>query len=718
MDMRDKYKLLVLGALASSMLCGLGSVGRAWAEDGEEDEANSAEPPQVANRKRPGKNQGPQLSAAELKKRREKVLAEMATNENVLINVTDREMPSSPDIINLGRRGAKALAKCLSDNVTDELRIHCAGLLGRIGDTSSLPAIHGALEAWDASVRGSALEALRLIPHASNVDPLLKIATREDEEPGNVLTAYRLLGATLNGKAIKFLRAELRKSEDKSGDESGSRAGRAAYQDAAFDGLWRSRSVVARDAIVSDVEFALRSKSSSLQAKATKAAAELQAARLVPVLSTLMTNSDVRVRNNAVYALGKVGDKAAAAALLAQVPKVREARMLNNIAFALERIDSKAFFGTAEKLAEHKQAAIRMNTAFVLGDVKRSEGLPLLEKALLDKNDFVRLSAVNAIGKIDGAPSVKLLERFADDQNPNLRHEAIYGLFHASGKKRTELIWSKMYASENPQIKLEATLALAETGDARVVEDVLTCLERRQCGGKTIDDYLLATKAPEVPGRVMLEWMSGRHDLASMVIALKPQGAAPLAASAISKAIAHNTTASMTSAVDVSAAFKDKSAQAALARVAAHEVPVVRLHGLLALASLGDTAADAKIFAELDNLAALRLASFTEVLAEVATPEVRTRLLPELVKRERSPDTRLALACAKVHLAWNVDVAIFRFIEALGSTQVLERDLAYRILRSDSRPQVTALLRRALAREGRPYAKDALRTLLDARPKD
>ena len=57
-----------------------------------------------------------------------------------------------------------------------------------------------------------------------------------------------------------------------------------------------------------------------------------------------MGSANSRVRNRAIYALGRIGNKAATAALVAQIPKVREARMLNNIAFALERLDAKAFY--------------------------------------------------------------------------------------------------------------------------------------------------------------------------------------------------------------------------------------------------------------------------------------------------------------------------------------------------------------------------------------
>jgi HEAT repeat protein len=698
---------LVLAALA---LVPTALTIRAAHADDEEDGAENSDEEAPAAATRPGRKvKENKMSPAERAKRRKEVLAGMLTDENVLINITESEMPSSPDIVNLGKRAAKPLARCLADNVDDGLRVSCAYFLGATGDTSVLPVIHGALEAWNPSVRTAAISALRSMPHASNVEPLLKIIEREDESAMNVISAYRALGATAAPKAIKVLRAALRKNEGTSGTP--------AIHDAAFDGLWRSRTAVAREALISDVEFALRSKENNLVNKGTRAAAELREPKLVGTLTKLLTHADVRVRNNAVYALGKIGDKTAASSLLAYVPKVREARMLNNIAFALERIDPKSFFATAEQLSAHKQASIRMNTAFVLGDVRRSEGLPLLQKALSDKNDTVRFSAVHALGKIDGAPSQKMLEKFVNDPNPTFRHAAIYGLFQTSGRKRVDLLWDNFFQKGKPEEKREAGFALIEANDPRLVDYALTCLEKRQCGGsdEVVKSYLLAAKGQHIPGRILLNWVSGSDEYAPLVAKLKPEGAAPLAVSVISRAIAHENTRSVLSAVDVVAALKEGSAKPALERVAEGTDPEERVHALLALGSLGDTKADAKVLADFDGLAAVRLGHYARTLGEVTQPTVKKRLEPELKKRSQSKDVRTAIASAKVLFAWDPESGIYRLVDALASTEPLEREMAFRILRNDDRPVVTSLIRRSLAREGRPVVRDALRVLSDAR---
>jgi hypothetical protein len=118
---------------------------------------------------------------------------------------------------------------------------------------------------------------------------------------------------------------------------------------------------------------------------------------------------------------------------------------------------------------------------------------------------------------------------------------------------------------------------------------------------------------------------------------------------------------------------------------------------------------------ELDNFPAARLPSLATVVSRIDEPAVRARLVPQLASRATSPDYTLALTAAAIHLHWDVEAAFFRFLAALASPQVAERDLAEMYLRRERAEKLTWLLRRALARETRPYTRDRLRQLLDAR---
>ena len=646
---------------------------------------------------------GEVLSSDQLSKKRRDVLLAIPSDETVLINVNRRDMPASPDVLNLGRRATKSLGRCVSDNVDDHLRAVCAEMLGRLGDRGGLASLQGALEAWDANVRGAAINALRKMPDPSSVGPLAQILSREDEEETNRAAALEALGAQSSGRAVKVLRDALRRpSRDL-----------ASLRASAFRGLWKSRHLVDRNDLVSDVSYALATNEPLLILAGTFSASELRAPELVPTLVKLMKHSDTRIRNRAVYALGKIGDKTATHALLAQVPQVRESRMLNNIAFALERLDPRAFYGTARGLVTHKQAQIRMNAAFVLGDVKRPEGLPLLHGALGDKNDMVKLSAVTAIGKLDAKEGEKVLERYVDDPNPSLKRAAIYAIYALSGHSRTDLVYAKLYSA--PETKLEAAIALGRAGDTRVTQDLLTCLELNVCSLSDVEGFMRASKSPDVPGRTLLAWTKGRSDLTDLVAALQPQGAGPLARSEIQASLAHKAVLRTLKAIDLTGDLRDAQAAELLRSLLSHENTRLRMHAAVALAHADDPNASAALLRDMDNLPQDQLPSLVRLLARVTETKGRARLLPELEKRANGTDAALAVAAAAVRFEWDPESGTFRMLAALGGVTRTERDLAEKYLLRDERVITTELLRRALAREGRAAVRDQLRRILDLR---
>ncbi len=624
----------------------------------------------------------------------------------MLINVTGREMPSSPDILNLGKRSTRALERCLSDNVDADIRRTCAILLGRLGDKRALPTLQTALADWDAPVRYQVIEALRSIPDRSSYEPLVKLFERKDEEPSNRAAILGALGTLSDTRALALLRSELRR---KPAD------GQPDLRPEAFAALWASRHLMAPSTLVADVITALRSDNKALVTSATVSAAELRSPQLVPALIPLLEVPESPIRNKAVYALGRIGDKTATQALLARLPHVREARMLNNIAFALERLDSRAFYPAIRRLIEHKQAVIRMNAAFVVGDVHRPEGLPLLRKALEDPSDYVKTSAVVALGKLDDPAAIPLLEPFVASPNLSIRQEAIYAIHELSGRKRSDLVFGNLFQSRNEAVRQRAAIELAKSGDPRVHDYLLQCLEWNQCGLRDVDSYFRQSKDPATSGRLLLAWTRGRSDLAGLISVLRPPGTLPLAASTLDASLARGEHDEAEMAIDLLGDLGDATVKDRLDRALADTDSWLRLHAAVAASRLGDGSADARIFQEFDNFPADWLPMLAQVLVRVQEAPARARLMPELAKRERGQDVDIALAAAAVHLAWDPDGAIFRMLDALASQSVRERDLAARYLRKNRSERVTWLLRRALARETRPTPRDMLRKILDLR---
>ena len=647
---------------------------------------------------------------------RGRVLAKMATQPTVLVNITAREMPASPDVLHLGRRATRALEHCVADNVHAAVRARCAYFLGLVGARRSLPALQAALADWEGRVRRAVIRALREIPDKSSVKSLLGLYNRGDESVSNKRAVLTTLGQLSSTKAVAFLRREARRVPAKDKPD---------FRTAAFSALWESRHLMARRTLVNDVIAALSSKRPGLVQVATRASAELRSARLVRALIPLMEHPWAEVRNKAVYALGRIGDRSATRALLQRLPRVREARMLNNIAFALERLDREQFFAAVRKLTRHKQAVIRLNAAFVVGDVRRPEGLPLLRRALADGSDYVRASAIVAIGKLGQQSGIKDLRRFVGDKNPSLRAEAIYAINRLSAGKNLALIYDKLFKRavrdsrwQTFTVRRRAALELARYNDARVRPFLLRCYERYRCTLGDVRPLFLKSPARGTRGRLLLAWARGRLELTDLVARLRPTGAGALAGSVTAAARARGRKDRVGRGLQLIADLQAKAYRDLAAKVNGTTTDaLLRLQSAVALARLGDEKAVTGIIAALDNFPVARLERLVAIVARIKEPAVRRRLDGELAKRAAREDAPLSLAAAAVRLRWFPERAWFTFLKALASGSVQKRALAADYIAADRSDKVTWLLRRALARESRPLVRDRLRILVESRRK-
>jgi HEAT repeat protein len=647
---------------------------------------------------------------------REKILRDLSADPTVLINVTLADMPASGDILNLGKRSTRALERCLADNVDDQMRRTCAQMLGYLGDRRALPTLHTALEDWDSHVRSTVVDVLSRIPEKSSYGPLMKLFRRKDEAPYVRAAILRALGALGSHDAVRVLRQELRnepseKEKKRQGD----------LRESAFLGLWASRHLVARTTLEQDIAYMLRSDDDSLVLRATGAAEELRSPSLVAPLTKLVDHQNVEIRNKSVHALGLIGNPAATRVLTREMPRVREARMLNNIAFALERLDKEEYEKTIESLVEHKQAIIRLNAAFVLGDVKQPDGLRLLTQALDDPNDLVKVSAIAAIGKLGAKEGVPALEKFVTSPNPHLRAEAIYALNDVSGNKRLDLIYERLFTSEyakspnGHQMRHRAALALGQAGDRRVREYLLHCYELGPCGFRSVRDYFSQDDSPEVTRRLYLSWAEGDRELTNEVARRRPPGMLELALGEKDSARGDAIPTRLYRSIDLIGMIGSSSQTGEIRRHLGSKDTLLRMHTAVALIRLGDASAAKQLFAELDNLPVDWLRTFVRVVGKVDEEPARTALRPELERRSRGDDVQVALACAAVLLHWDPDQGFFRFLDALSATTTEERTVAEGYLWRERSPELTWAMRRALARESRPYTRDRLRQLLDAR---
>ena len=643
---------------------------------------------------------------------REKVLAAIPNDPAVLINVKYRDMPASPDILELGKRSTKALERCLADNVEAGIRVQCAVTLHALGDRRALPTLQAALDDWEESVRYEVVRALGGIPDASSVEPLIGLYQRKDESDWVRREILRTFGMISDQRVVRLLRDELRK---KPAD------GEPDLRPELFDALWHNRHLMGRATLVADTRSALTSDNDALVHSATLAAAELRSPRHTQALIPLMEHPSTEVRNKAVYALGRIGDKTATAALLEQLPKVRESRMLNNIAFALERLDKEAFYVAIKSVVEHKQAIIRLNAAFVLGDVRHPEGLPMLEEALKDASDYVRTSAIVAVGKLatDDAQrkrALTSLEPFVAHDNLAVREEAIYAVDRLSEGGRPDLIHDKLYqldARRHHAVVHRAAKALAGADDARVREYILQCLIYSSCRPYEVESYLVKHKNESVESRLLVAWARGQHHLTPLLMRLEPPGSLPVARGTLEDAWDAPRSYSTTTSIQLIGSLEDQKGLPLVQRRAGADEIMTRVHSWVAAVRLGDGAAAAKLVREMDQIPAEWLPEFVDAVGIAV--DAKDVLGPKLEEKQKDPNADIALAAAAIRLQWTPDDAIFRLLEGLASPSSYERRLAERYLLRNRTDRVTWLLRRALAREGREDVADRLRALVDRR---
>ena len=676
------------------------------------------------------------------------------TDPIALVNVSAADMPASPDILFLGKRSTRALERCLSDNADAHLRALCAGMLGTLGDRSALPALHAALGDWEAEVRREVIRALGKLPADQSVDPLLALYARGDEEVGVRHAILRTLGAIGHSKGVALIRRELDKSRKELAGPGGD------LRRTALQSLWRCRHRVSPGVIVDEVtralapprgndrviEKMLEANDAELTRDAIAKASQLRSGRFMNALIALIFSPDDKTQNRAIQALGLLGDKRAVPALAKLLPTARNARLLNNIAFALQRLDDRAFTHEIQRMVTHKQGVIRMNAAFVLGDIRQPKSLPLLERSLADPSERVQLEAVRAISKLAPAPeAVRLLEKATASKSAGVRETAIqavahhgnersipllekllgqpgqpdemilHAIYRLSAGKRSDLIYERLFRGDDDDVRKRAAIVLGKAGDRRVRDYLIACFETDRCGLDDVEAFLRTEKDPVLAGQVLWMWLRGRDDLTDLVGAMRPAGAATLAGNGLDVAVIRGE---WPHAGRIATLLGDLHAEAERPHLQAAANAAdgwFRIRALVTRCRLGDGDAATALLRELDNFPIEWLPELVDALHGLREPDARTRLAGDLERRQGGREPTTALAAAATRLPWTPDAALPRLLAGMTAADVVERETAERYLRHDHTPRVEVLLAERQAKERNPELRARLLRLIDVR---
>jgi HEAT repeat protein len=211
---------------------------------------------------------------------------------------------------------------------------------------------------------------------------------------------------------------------------------------------------------------------------ATKSPASNWDAAGPTLLRRLRNEDDPRVKRSIVYALGAFGKAASGAApalmraLSDETPSVRQ-----NAAWALGKLGT----GTKELAARLRDdnALVRRDAAQALGEIAKSAGKKeaspagneLIAMAVNERDGVVRKAALASLANLAGpehAGSCHKLHKLLEDTDPEARRAAAFALAGAGGEhlKKALPVFKEALADSDSKVQEMAAGALAKIGEA------------------------------------------------------------------------------------------------------------------------------------------------------------------------------------------------------------------------------------------------------------
>ncbi|GAA2745510.1 hypothetical protein GCM10009868_27260 [Terrabacter aerolatus] len=214
------------------------------------------------------------------------------------------------------------------------------------------------------------------------------------------------------------------------------------------------------DAAVED----LTSRSSVRRARAAQLLGLARAKDTVPLLVTALGDESVEVRNSAAYALGLIGDPAAAGPVLAAIGAPERGLPAATAAEALQSMG----VGISEVLRDgmaDDNARTRMVAAHLSAERSFTLGLPQLRRLLSDDPDLtVRETSATAIGRLGRGEDADTLVRHTADTEPlSLRRACVVALGEL-GDTRAVPALAEILDDSDPRLAELAATALLSMG--------------------------------------------------------------------------------------------------------------------------------------------------------------------------------------------------------------------------------------------------------------
>lgn len=398
---------------------------------------------------------------------RERVLESLGKDDGVLINLSASDLPSTTDMIRLGRSATPAIVNGLVNSMNSTVRSACAAVLTGTRDPRAVDALLDALDDPNSSVRHLAITALGQVETGKATPRLLALLDKPNTSYGIKRAALKALGRLGDPKAISPLFAYFERTWD------------GAAQDALWEMRRRLSANQLRRLVIAPLVAAGRGGESTpnhgVLTTSVRLAATLKVRSAGPAMRKIYADHS-GLQNKILNALGRIGDKAAVPFLKDLLDPAAPARVLNNVVFALDRLDYDVS-GFLKKILTDRRAYIRFNAAFVAGDLKVKAVVPELVTALKDPNDYVRSNAAIALGSIGDKAAVAGLEETSREKNPVVKADALLALARIDYPAYRDRLVGEVVGGRHGPSQRKAVDFLSTKKDAQVIGPVLRTLD-------------------------------------------------------------------------------------------------------------------------------------------------------------------------------------------------------------------------------------------------
>ena len=223
--------------------------------------------------------------------------------------------------------------------------------------------------------------------------------------------------------------------------------------------------------------------------------------------STTHYEGSLSIHQEAVFALGEIGDPRAVDTLL---DKLADKEIGYSAASSLGRIKGEYVFGKLIKLLDSKNPTTRTNAVVVYEYIQDPAAVPILIKMLNDQVPEVRREAANALGhfkepeeiaqteqplinalgdskvevqvaaagslgSIESKKAIPLLAKLIQSKDPTLCEAAIHALSRFKDPEATDSLIAALQ-DKNSRVKVDIVYSLIEMGDIRAVDPLISLL--------------------------------------------------------------------------------------------------------------------------------------------------------------------------------------------------------------------------------------------------